>query len=129
MNRRALTVLIAVAVATVVAGAQAVLDLSRYGYDGWVPWIANVDAAVIVSSVVTAAYLVTSGNRVALFLFTLSLPFLLFASMMPVYAAVRWDVPAAWQFVCPSEAQAFAAPLAVLASLCVLPLAKRWRGL
>lgn len=129
MNRRVLTVLVAVCVATVVAGVQAFPELRQFGSDVLRVWLANLGAAMFFSALLTAGYLLTSRHRTALLVFTLMLPFALFASMMPVYSAVRHGVPAEWKFVCPSEAEAYAAPLAVLASLVVLPLAKWWRGL
>lgn len=57
----------------------------------------------------------------------LAVPFTLSASML-LYSAVRYGVPPEWQFVCPREAEAHAAPLVVLASTCVIPFAKTGRA-
>ena len=127
--RRMITVAVAVTVATIVVAVQAYPQLLEFGSGSLRVWLSNLGAAMVVSALLTAGYLLTSRHRVALLVFTLLLPFAFFASMLPVYAAVRHGIGPEWQFVCPSEAEAYAAPLAVLVSLAVLPAAKWWRGL
>lgn len=121
------------AVATLAAAAQAVREWRYFGReildaDMLRIWGANLGAALAATGILATAYLVSRGRRVPMFVFVLSFPVILFASMMPVYAAVRIGVPAEWQFVCPTETEAYAAPLAVLIASVVLPLAKLWRG-
>lgn len=127
---RRFIVLAVLAIATVVVCVEAVLDLAQYGpaalsADMVRPWAANLASALLFSAAIAAAYLAAAARRVAMLVFVLAVPLALFASMVPVYSAVRYGVPAEWQFVCPREAEAYGAPLAVLASMLVLPFARR----
>ena len=131
--RRVATVVVAMAVAVLVAAAQAVREWRYFGREALDAdmlriWGSNLGAALVATGVLATLYLVSRGRRVPMSVFVLVFPFILFASMTPVYAAVRVGVPPEWQFVCPTEAQAYAAPLAVLVASVVLPIAKLWRG-
>lgn len=130
MKRRTWIMLAVLAIATVVVCVEAVLDLRQFAPEAWSvgmvrPWAANVASAVLFSGAIAAAYLAAAGKRVAMLVFVLAVPFALFASMLPVYSAVRYGVPPEWQFVCPREAEAYGAPLAVLVSMFVLLFVKR----
>jgi hypothetical protein len=127
-KRRIVTMVLAIAM--VVVCVEAVLDLAQFGAEAFSagmvrPWAANLASALLFSAAIASAYLAAAARRVAMLVFVLTVPFALFASMMPVYSAVRYGVPAEWQFVCPREAEAYGAPLAVLASMLVLPFARR----
>lgn len=133
MKRKGITVAVAVSVALIVTLIQASRDIIPLTSEGvslarMRPWWANIAASVVGSGIAIAGYLMASRGRVTLLIYTLALPVLLFLSMLPVYGAVRYGVPAEWQFVCPNETQAYAAPLSMLVSLLVLPMARMWRG-
>ena len=134
MKRKGFTVAVAVSVALMVTLTQALRDTIRLPMDDLSlydmrTWLANIAASIVGSAIAIAGYLMASRGRVTLSIYTILLPVLLFLSMLPVYAAVRYGVSSEWLYVCPNETEAYAAPLSVLASLVVLPLARTWRGL
>jgi hypothetical protein len=110
------------AFAAVVAGLQGVYDTVAYSVDvrqalaiaTWRLWAANVASAFVTTAALALTYVVAWRERQELVLF--AFPALLFASMLPVYDAVRVGAPPDW-FVCQNDVEAHAAPLAVVASL------------
>ena len=121
MSIRTWAVALSVVVAIVLVGILAVLDyrglVAAGPVGGWLgPWAANA-ASALVGSLVSAILLVNARRfRGGQIIVPCVITLLVFFSMFPVYAVVGWGAGDVYVTVCPRPAEAYAAPLAVLAA-------------